>query len=77
MDDEDRPARKPFAFGLFEYAQLPLLSVLFIGLGLLVGVFMLPEAWPLLNRIGAGVALGMAAVLSFFANRMIGGKDFD
>ena len=77
MNDEDRPVRKPFAFGLFDYAQLPLFSVLFLGLGVVVGVYMLPEQWSLFNRIAAGVALGLAAVLSFFANRMIGGRDFD
>jgi hypothetical protein len=76
-DDIDRPARSRFAFGLFEYAQMPALTVVFLVFGLTVGVFVLPDDWSLGSRVGAGLAMGMAAVLSFFANRMIGGRDFD
>ena len=77
MDDDDRPAGRPFAFGLFEHAQLPILTVVFIAVGVGAGLYVLPSDWSLLMRLGAGFALGMAAVLSLFANRMIGGKDFD
>lgn len=77
MDDDDRPARRRFAFGLFEHAQMPLLTIVFMSFGVAVGLFVLPPDWSVMARLGAGFAMGMAAVLSFFANRMIGGRDFD
>lgn len=62
---------------LFERPELPILTALFLALGVALGVFALPPTWDLPTRIGAGLALGAAAVLSFFANRMIGGRDFE
>ena len=53
------------------------MSVICLGFGVVVGLVMLPDSWSLLTRIGAGFAMGMAALLSFFANRMIGGSDFE
>jgi hypothetical protein len=75
--DDDRPVRKSFAFGLFDYAQMPLLTVVCLAFGIAVGLWVLPPSWSFLTRFGAGAALGLAAVLSFFANRMIGGRDFE
>lgn len=80
MGEEKEEPREPGArrlFGLFERPEMPILAVLSVGLGVGIGVFMFPPAWSLPMRILAGFALGLTALISLFANRMIGGNDFD
>jgi hypothetical protein len=69
--------RKPVLWGLFERTDLIVFTVLFVATGLGVGVFVLPSEWSLPMRLLAGLALGLTAVISLLAPRMIGGKDFD
>jgi hypothetical protein len=69
--------KRPFLFGLFERVDLVVFTVLFLALGIGIGIFLGPDDWSLLWRVGAGFALGLTAVISLFAPRMIGGKDFD
>lgn len=64
-------------FGLFERTDLVVFTVLFTVGGVGIGVFLLPGEWSLGMRVLAGFALGATAVISLFAPRMIGGKDFD
>ena len=57
--------------------EVVIFSPLLLVGGIALGVYVLPPQWALWARAFAGVALGLAAILSFFANRMIGNTDFD
>ena len=70
------PKRK-FLWGLFERTDLVVFTGIFTVVGVGVGVFVLPQEWSLPMRFLAGLALGLAAVISLLAPRMIGGQDFD
>jgi hypothetical protein len=52
-------------------------SVVFLIVGVGVAIWVLPGDWSLAARIGAGLALAAAATIALFANRLIGGSDFD
>ncbi|MEZ4239144.1 MAG: hypothetical protein R3F59_23925 [Myxococcota bacterium] len=57
--------------------EVVVFSAVFLVVGVGLGIWVLPGDWSLLARIGAGVALAGAATISLFANRIIGGDDFD
>jgi hypothetical protein len=68
--------KRPWLWGLFVRPEMKILTVLSLLVGVVVGVFVLPEQWSLGMRVMAGVALGLTMVITLFANRMIGGEDF-
>jgi hypothetical protein len=74
MSEEPTPRR---LWGLFDRPEMPILGLLSVALGVGIGVFMFPNSWSLQMRALAGFALGLTALISLFANRMIGGNDFD
>lgn len=76
-DQEPRPPTARRLFGLLERPEMPILAILSLALGVGIGVYMFPPAWALHMRVLAGAALGVTALISLFANRMIGGNDFD
>ncbi len=57
--------------------EIVLFSIFFLVTGIGLGVFVLPEQWHLAGRIGAGLILGFTSMMMLFANRFIGGNDFD
>lgn len=77
QEPEPKPPTARRLFGLFERPEMPILAVLSLALGVGIGVYMFPPAWELHLRVLAGVALGLTALISLFANRMIGGNNFD
>jgi hypothetical protein len=77
MNEEPRRPTARRLFGLLERPEMPILAVLFLSLGVGIGVFVFPPQWELSMRVLGGLALGLTALLSLFANRMIGGNDFD
>jgi hypothetical protein len=68
--------KRPWLWGLFVRPEMKILTVLSLLVGVVVGVFVLPEQWSLGMRVMAWVALGLTMVITLFANRMIGGEDF-
>ena len=61
----------------FERPEVPVLSVLSLIVGVGACVWLLPADWSLVTKVLAGVALAVTTVISLFANRMIGGTDFE
>ena len=68
MTEQDRPVE---SHGVRWYARPEVagFSVVFVVLGIVLGLFVLPEQWSLAGRLGAGLSMAAAASLSFFANR--------
>lgn len=77
MSEEPRPPTPRRLWGLFDRPEMPILALLSLALGVGIGVSMFPDEWSLEMRVLAGFALGLTALISLFANRMIGGNDFD
>jgi hypothetical protein len=61
---------------LLDRPELPILLVGLVALGIAIAVWGFPESWSLPARIVAGIGLGLTAMISLFANRMIGGRDY-
>jgi hypothetical protein len=68
--------KRPWFWGLFVRSDMKILAALSMVVGVVVGVFLLPEQWSLAMRLLAGLALGLTVIITLFANRMIGGEDF-
>jgi hypothetical protein len=62
---------------MFERPEVVGMGLVATAAGIAACVWLMPPDFSLPWRIGAGVALGIAATLLLFANRMIGGSDFD
>ena len=52
-------------------ADVWVFGILFLVIGVGLGVALLPPDWSLATRVGAGVALGLCAEISLFANRLM------
>lgn len=77
MEREPERSESGLLWGLFVRTEIRVATVLFMVAGVAICLFFLPPDWSLGLRILAGLALGATALLSVFANHMIGGKDFN
>lgn len=60
-----------------ERPEVVVLAVLGTLVGIGASFWLLPPEWGWWSRLGAGLAFGLTAVLVLFANRVIGGSDFE
>jgi hypothetical protein len=61
---------------LLDRPELPILLVALLTGGIAIAVWGFPDSWSLPSKIVAGIGLGLTAMISLFANRMIGGRDY-
>ncbi|MEQ1503417.1 MAG: hypothetical protein ABMB14_14360 [Myxococcota bacterium] len=62
---------------LVERADVVVLLAALTAIGVGIGVAVLPDGWTLAARVSAGIGLGLGSTITVFANRMIGGLDFE
>ena len=62
---------------MFERPEVPVLALIATVAGVVACVWLLPDDFALWMRVGAGLILGVATTIMLFANRMIGGADFE
>ena len=73
MADSDETPKRWF---LLDRPELPVLLVLLLATGITLAVVGFPDSWSLPAKVVAGIGLGLTAMISLFANRMIGGRDY-
>ena len=74
MDEPDEGPKRRWL--LLDRPELPVLLVVFLALGVTIAVIGFPDSWSLPAKVIAGIGLGLTAMISLFANRMIGGRDY-
>lgn len=73
---EQDDAGKPSPW-LFERTENKVWLVLFVAVGVAVGLATFPADWSLPAKALAGFGLGLGSMMSVFVPRMIGGLDFN
>jgi hypothetical protein len=62
---------------VFERPEVPVLALIATLAGVGACLWLLPAEWGIAWRVGAGLILGVATTIMLFANRLIGGADFE
>ena len=59
--------------GPLDRIDLAIPLLLFMGAGIPIALFALPESWPLALRVGAGAAIGLLSWMFPYLNRVLEG----